>query len=249
MKLYVITGTTKGIGAALVQCLRDGDENMVIEISRGLAGRAASHSNAANAFIDADFGDVAALDVALQSLPTLIGARTFTHAYLVNNAGVVNPVDRFDRLEAADLARNITVNVTAPILIAKAFANATRGRAAKRMIVNISSGAAKRPVVGWTAYCTAKAGLEMATRAMAQDAATDKSELIICSLAPGVVDTPMQAVIRETTLDAFPDRERFRAMKHDGVLRGADAVAQDIIKLLDSNKFTNGGNYDIREIL
>jgi benzil reductase ((S)-benzoin forming) len=249
MKLYVITGTTKGIGAALVDCLLESDQNVIVEISRHGAGRALSGKNARNAFIDADFADIAALEHSLQLLPAHVANRKFSHAYLLNNAGVVQPVDRFDRLDAQDLARNINVNVTAPMVIAKAFANATRERAPSRMIVNISSGAAKRPVVGWSAYCTSKAALEMATRALALDAATHDPTLVVCSLAPGVVDTPMQSVIRETTLEAFPDRERFRQMKEDGVLRDASAVARDMIKLLDSNKFTNGGNFDIREIL
>ena len=41
--------------------------------------------------------------------------------------------------------------------------------------------------------------------------------LSICSLAPGVIDTPMQAVVRSAGADAFPDVARFQAMKAEGL--------------------------------
>jgi benzil reductase ((S)-benzoin forming) len=241
--LYVITGTTKGLGYALVEALRQDTNNDVIEISRGVSGK-----NASNAFMEADFADAKKLSAVLATLPARLGNTTYARAVLINNAGVVEPVDRFDAIDVEALSRNITVNVTAPIMIAQAFANATKHRAASRLIVNISSGAAKRAIAGWTAYCAAKAALEMATRVMAAEAGVNDPTLAICSLAPGVIDTPMQAIIRDKTRDAFPDVERFLDMKRDGVLRGADAVARDIISLIQNNKLANGGNFDIREI-
>jgi benzil reductase ((S)-benzoin forming) len=120
--------------------------------------------------------------------------------------------------------------------------------AKERLIVNISSGAAKRAIAGWSAYCAAKAGLEMATRVAALDASINDPTLAICSLAPGVVDTQMQAVVRGTTEKEFPDVERFRAMKADGVLRDAHDVARDIATLIAGGRLTNGGNFDIREM-
>ena len=122
---------------------------------------------------------------------------------------------------------------------------ATRGLASQRLIVNISSGAAKRAIAGWSVYCAAKAGLEMATRVAALEAPAD---LAICSLAPGVVDTPMQANVRVATVSDFPDGDKFRAMKADGILRDANVVAREIIQLIEGGKLTNGGNFDIREL-
>jgi NAD(P)-dependent dehydrogenase (short-subunit alcohol dehydrogenase family) len=120
--------------------------------------------------------------------------------------------------------------------------------AAQRLVVNISSGAAKRAMAGWSAYCTSKAALEMATRVAALEATTNDPTLAICSLAPGVVDTPMQTLIRSASETDFPDVARFRAMKADGVLRDAHEVARDILNLIDTNRLTNGGNFDIREM-
>jgi benzil reductase ((S)-benzoin forming) len=162
---------------------------------------------------------------------------------------VVVPVDTFDQLDPIATADNVNINLVAPMVLTRLFANGTRHCAAQRLVVNISSGAAKRPIAGWSVYCASKAGLEMATRVAALEAANNDSGLAICSLAPGVIDTPMQARVRGATEREFPDVARFRAMKTDGALREAGAVARDLINLIKEGKLTNGGNFDIRELL
>ncbi len=239
MNLYILTGTTKGLGAALRDELAADSNNLVICLSR------AAPQTAAPANIHLDVADSAAIAPAFAACLPLIKGKIFDQAVLINNAGVVAPVDRFDAADATEIARNIVVNLTAPMVLTQLFANATRGMAANRLVVNISSGAAKRAIAGWSAYCAAKAGLEMATRVAALEAGDGLS---ICSLAPGVIDTPMQTQVRGASGTAFPDVERFRAMKADGVLRPAADVARDIIRLVQNGKLTNGGNFDIREM-
>jgi benzil reductase ((S)-benzoin forming) len=250
LKLIIITGTSKGLGRALADILSEDDKSTVIEMGRGLSGK-----NARNILIEADFTDLPSIDGAFAQLDERISKLShpaFECAILINNAGVVLPVDRFDRLDTAALNNNITVNLIAPLATSRSFIALTQGRAASRMIINISSGAAKRAVRGWTSYCAAKAGLEMATRVMAEEAREFDPTLTICSLAPGVVDTPMQAAIRNAGQDAFPEVARFRDMKEKGILRDAHAVAQDIISLLTPPGralLQNGGNHDIRDLI
>lgn len=248
MNLYVITGTSKGLGRALADELAAVGMSMTIEMGRAFSGK-----NAANTLIEADFSDISSIERAFAELTAIIAEQRFDHAVLINNAGVVTPVARFDALESQALRQNIDVNLVAPILTTKFFANATRDLAKHRMVIGVSSGAAKRAVRGWTAYCAAKAGLEMATRVMALEAAECDPSLVICSLAPGVIDTPMQAHIRQTRADAFPEVQRFREMHETGVLRDRNAVARDIISLIHPTvgdcRLHNGGNYDIRELI
>ncbi|MFN5995350.1 MAG: hypothetical protein ACK45Y_14790, partial [Betaproteobacteria bacterium] len=87
MKLYVITGTTKGIGQALATELGRDEHNMVIEISRGVSGE-----NGRNALLHADFADLKTIASAMAALTGLVGEKRFTDAVLINNAGVVLPV-------------------------------------------------------------------------------------------------------------------------------------------------------------
>lgn len=242
MNLYIITGTTKGLGAALCEEASRDKNNLVICLSR------APVSAGAQTNVHVDLADIDSIAPAFTACESLIATHQFEHATLLNNAGVVSPVGKFNEIDAAETARNVRINLVAPMVLTRLFATATRALAARRLVVNISSGAAKRAVAGWSVYCAAKAGLEMATRAAAAEAALDDPTLSICSLAPGVVDTSMQAQVRSVTEQQFPDVERFRAMKKDGVLREASDVARAMIKLVQSGKLTNGGNFDIREI-
>jgi benzil reductase ((S)-benzoin forming) len=243
--LYLITGTTKGLGAALCDVLADKEANAVFSISRF----AAVDQSPSNIF--ADFSRPESIEPAFEKFVDAIAGQTFARAVLINNAGVVAPVGPFSEINAATLKTNLEVNLLAPMILMRLFANATRAIANERLIINISSGAAKRAVPGWAAYCTAKAGLEMSTRAAALEATSTNldASLQICSLAPGVVDTPMQGQIREKSAHEFPDVERFRAMKNDGALRDAHEVARDIVMLIQQGRLTNGGNFDIRELL
>ncbi len=245
MNFYLITGTTTGIGAALRDELVNDAGNRVVTLSRA-ADSDATPGVAANVFLD--FVHPGTIDGAFERAMSHAGAGPFTRAVLINNAGVAGPVGRFDAIDGEALHHNLLVNLLGPMRLSTLFANATRGKASSRLIVNISSGAAKRAIAGWSAYCTAKSGLEMATRVAALEAETNDPTLKICSLAPGVVDTPMQGRVRSASKEDFPDVERFRNMKSEGALRPSPDVARDIIALIQADRFSNGGNHDLREM-
>ena len=242
MNLVIVTGTTRGLGAALADVFVEDANNFVIKLSRA----ATTQTRPFN--FNLDVGDLNAIEPAFSLVAACIGHQHFDRAVLINNAGVASPVGAFDQIHGTEISQNLIVNVAAPIVLTRLFAIATRSLAARRLVVNISSGAAKRAVAGWSAYCASKAALEMVTRVAALEASTIDPTLAICSLAPGVVDTPMQALIRSTSETDFPDVARFRAMKADGALRDAHAVARDIVALTAGDRLTNGGNFDIREL-
>src|SRR4051812_34002453 len=66
-------------------------------------------------------------------------------------------------------------------------------------IINVSSGAAHRPLEGWSGYCCAKAGLAMLTAALALE--TAPSGVRVFGLAPGAVDTETQVTIRASGIN------------------------------------------------
>jgi 3-oxoacyl-[acyl-carrier protein] reductase len=115
---------------------------------------------------------------------------------LVNNAGVIEPIGALVQSDPAAWGRSIEINLVG----AYHAARATLPRmleAGKGTVINISSGAAHHPLEGWSAYCSAKAGLAMLTNAIALEC-TDAGVRVF-GLAPGV--TGMQAAIRASGIN------------------------------------------------
>ena len=243
MNLYIVTGTTQGLGRALADALGESAENEVIALSRAPDAPIAGGAN-----LQVDLADLDALERVFDRVVERIRGRRFAKAVLINNAGVISPVGPLDRSTAADLQRNIVVNLSAPILAMRRFLQATEGIALLRRIINISSGAGRRPIAGWAAYCAAKAGLDMATRVVQLDCEAQHRPVEIASLAPGVIDTAMQGIVRSAASTDFPDVERFREMKSGGQLRSASDVAADILRLEAAGKLKGDGLLDLRQL-
>lgn len=143
---------------------------------------------------------------------------------LVNNAGLLGPASVAGPQPAEAVIAAVNVNVTAPILLTNAVL-AARPEGASLRIVHVSSGAGRRPIPGWSVYCATKAALD-------QHALTLAAERLpgvrIAAIAPGVVDTRMQAEIRSS--DDFPGRADFVALKEEGHLL---APAESAARILD----------------
>ena len=112
---------------------------------------------------------------------------------LINNAGVIEPIAALAEGDPAAWARNIGINLAGAYHAIRAILPGML-RAGGGTIVNLSSGAAHRPLEGWSAYCAAKAGLAMLTEALAVE--TAGSGIRVFGFAPGVIDTDMQVSIR-----------------------------------------------------
>jgi benzil reductase ((S)-benzoin forming) len=162
---------------------------------------------------------------------------------LINNAGTVQPVGPLDSQEPSAIARAVALNVAAPLMLASAIAALSTG-ATDRRILHVSSGAGQNAYPGWSVYCATKAALDHHARATVLD---QTPALRICSLAPGVIDTAMQAEIRATPLEKFPIRARFEALKSNGELTSPEQCAQRMVEYLLSERFGSAPVADLRE--
>lgn len=160
----------------------------------------------------------------------LSGCRT---VLLVNNAAMVQPVGAIDAQDVFAIARTVGLNVATPMMLASAVASASR-HASDRRIVHISSGAGSSACPGLSVYCATKAAVDHHARTVATD---NTPHLRICSLAPGVVDTDMQAEIRATPLEQFPLRAAFETLKRNGELSSPAECAQRLVDYLLSDRF------------
>jgi benzil reductase ((S)-benzoin forming) len=111
--------------------------------------------------------------------------------------------------------------------------------------VHISSGAGRNAYPGWSLYCATKAALDHHARAVVLDA---NRALRICSVAPGVVDTNMQAEIRSSGKEQFPLREKFEELKRNGQLVSPEQCAIQLVDFALSDVFGEVPVADIREL-
>lgn len=243
-RLFLITGTTRGIGKALAAEARKASGSFVVGFSRAAPSLCDNHQNIT---IDLNHTDRigAAFDAIRVAAGRLAGLR---HAILINNAGVLEPIAPIMDCPDRALARSIRVNLTAPLILARHFFRFSRSSPGSKWIVNITSGAGRTPYYGWSAYGAAKAGLDMATRIMAAEFDRIDPSFHACAVAPGTVDTDMQTRIRACSRRQFERVDRFVDLKTRGLLDSPARVASTLIRLLLAGRFENGGRYDLRQM-
>lgn len=237
----VLTGHSRGLGAAILDALR----------ARGIPVLALARSRRDLPQDDAGVTQVC-LDLCdAQALAAWLAGNTL-HDFLadcdslllINNAGTLGPVQPLGAQGAQPIARALALDVATPLMLADALVAASP-QARERRILHVSSGAAQTPYAGWSIYCASKAALDQHARAAALDA-PDGTRIV--SLAPGVIDTAMQAEIRATPIENFPQRTRFDALKRDGQLSSPADCARRLLDYLLSEAFGAQPVVNLRDI-
>ena len=250
MEFVILTGASRGLGAAMAERLLSPSRQLVC-IARSPNESLAARARAGGARLDYrlhDLSDASATAQAAHALgEALRAAAGVSRFVLINTAGVIEPIGRVESLAAAPLAVALQVNLAAVMLLTSAFLAATESSGVERRVLNVSSGAARYPVGGWSAYCSTKAALDMFTRCIVAEHAGRPNAPRVCSLAPGVIDTDMQVTIRAADQADFPPVERFRKLKADGALGSPAQVAERILAYLDRDDFGEREIDDIRE--
>ncbi|UJF32731.1 (S)-benzoin forming benzil reductase [Paenibacillus hexagrammi] len=249
-ELYIVTGGSKGLGEALVrELLRQGaDVCSVARTESEALRREAPHMKGRLAFHMHDLAQVESLDSLMERILSSADLDAADSITLISNAGMLEPMTSVGSMDSADLQRSLQVNVTAPMMLTSSFIRLTETLRIPRSVVHISSGAGKKPYPGWAAYCSAKAAIDMFTRCVAaeQEAAAGPNPVRICSVAPGVVDTGMQEMIRAATKEQFPQVDRFIQLKEQGQLQSAEDTAKQLLLLFRSGAFEQGEIADLR---
>ena len=184
----IITGATRGIGAETARALaRDGinlalavrDTNATADLASELrqygievhvlACDVSSYSDVHN-IVEAAVSKLGRVDI------------------LVNNAGTMEPIGLIEDTDPEAWLQCLAVNLAgAYYTIHEVLPHFRTGGGGT--IINLSSGAAFMPLRGWGAYCSAKAGLAMLTRIVAEE--VKGSDIRIFGFQPGMVNTGM----------------------------------------------------------
>jgi NAD(P)-dependent dehydrogenase (short-subunit alcohol dehydrogenase family) len=224
MPVAIVTGASRGLGAAVARWLAKARAGITL-ISRSadrlkdVAEEIRSLGGEPLVFT-ADVSDSDACRSAVELTLDKFGRIDA----LVNNAGIIKPISSIALTEPEAWRYNIKVNLLGPFYMVQAAISFLRTR--KGRIVNVSSGAANRVIENASAYCAAKAALNHFTRVLAEE----EPELTALTVRPGVVDTEMQAFIRNEGLNAMSDEQLafYRQLKEFGKLEPPEIPARSI---------------------
>ncbi len=247
--LFIVTGSSRGLGAAMLRQLLRPDA-VVLGIARRSTADLAAAALARSARLEQWQHDLAeAVPVAqrLQRWLAEFEPTDFAQATLINNAGsVTDPAPAADS-DLAAMASALRVTLEATVVLTAAFLRATRAWTGPRRVLNISSGLGRRAMAGSAAYCAAKAGMDHFSRAVALEEANLRHGARIVSLAPGVIDTDMQAQLRAADPAGFADRATFVQLKESGQLLSAEAAAERVLAWLARPDFGSQPVADVRD--
>jgi NAD(P)-dependent dehydrogenase (short-subunit alcohol dehydrogenase family) len=232
-RFALVTGTSSGIGAAVANRLL-GEGWQVI----GVARRAApiGHPQYRHLKIDLSRLD-GVVDAIEHTVAPMLAERSWSRVGLVNNAGLGGQLGPMERIDPRTLAEMHAVNVASPVCLMGAFVRNTPAHAALR-IVNVSSGAAVRPLPGLAAYGACKAALRMAGMVLGAELDSPQrntpapADTAILSFEPGTVDTEMQTEARNLRADQFPWVQMYKDFKANGRLVTPDKPAAEIVAWL-----------------
>ncbi|MFF9624074.1 SDR family NAD(P)-dependent oxidoreductase [Streptomyces griseosporeus] len=195
----VVTGGSRGIGAAICRRLAEDGHDVVVGYVRdaGAADEVAADVRRAGAravAVRADTAVEADVERLFETAERELGPVTG----LVNNAAVTGPLGRLADTGTDVLRRVVDVNLTGTLLCARRAAQLMTERGSG-VIVNISSGAATLGSPGeYVHYAATKAAVDALTVGLAKELGLDG--IRVNAVAPGVVDTEMHAAMGD------PDR-------------------------------------------
>jgi 3-oxoacyl-[acyl-carrier protein] reductase len=212
-KVVIVTGASRGIGAAAAAALGKAGASLM------LTARDAAQIESVAQAIMRDGGRATAISCDVsdwQAVQRLVAETQRLYGKidaLINNAGVVEPIAVTADSDPAAWARNIEINLIGAYHAIRAVLPPMLA-AGGGSIVNVSSGAAHNPLEGWSAYCSAKAGLAMLTRAIALEHAAQG--IRVFGFQPGTTDTDMQVIIRASGINPISriPRENLTPVAH-----------------------------------
>ena len=194
-KTVLITGASRGIGAAAARVFAQAGANVVLTArsAEALAGLAAEIGPKALA-MPCDVSRYADVAQAVEAAQSTFGSLDV----LIGNAGVIEPISHLDAADPEAWGHVIDINLKGVFHGMRAAMPVMTAQGGGT-IITISSGAAHNALEGWSHYCASKAGAAMLT--MCADKEGRAAGLRVMGLSPGTVATQMQTEIKASGIN------------------------------------------------
>ncbi|MCQ2010158.1 (S)-benzoin forming benzil reductase [Sporolactobacillus sp. STSJ-5] len=251
MEMALVTGVSKGLGFEVSKALAEQGKE-VIGLSRSINEQvrnliAKSDGRFSHECID--LSHVEEIEPFIKKICRQIAARKPQKVYVVNNASTVEPIERVGFLDNSAIQRAVHLNLLAPMLINNTLLNELKNEAIEVVIVNVTSGAAERPIHGWSVYGATKAAVNMHTKVAGLEQEQTEASHKMIAFSPGIMDTDMQGRIRDSEKEAFTDIDQFKRFKTSGALRNPVEVAHALVHLILDEQLVNGTVYYVDELI
>jgi NAD(P)-dependent dehydrogenase (short-subunit alcohol dehydrogenase family) len=191
-KTVLITGASRGIGAAAAQAFAAAGANVALvarsrELITELAGQIGKQALAIPCDVSRYWEAEQAVNAAIQTFGKI--------DVVINNAGVIDPIGALSQADPEAWGKAIDINLKGVMHGMRAAIGPMIAQGSGT-IITVSSGAAHNPLEGWSAYCASKAGAYMLTQVA--DRENRGKGLRILGLSPGTVATDMQKEIKKS---------------------------------------------------
>ncbi len=194
-KVALVTGGTRGIGAAIAKALKSAGYNVAATFAGNTAKAEAFRAETSIHVFQWDVGDPAACAVGVKKVEDDVGPVDI----LVNNAGITRD-GWFHKMDHDAWSAVLRTNLDSMFNMTRPVIEGMRERGFGR-VVNISSINGQKGQIGQVNYTTAKAGIVGFTKALALENAR-KGVTVNC-ICPGYIDTDMVAAVPEKVLEGI----------------------------------------------
>jgi len=242
---FLVTGASKGLGRSIVLSLASSGKSVIL-LARSSTELDTLYDSVKHISPNSQIVtcDLASKEDILNAVKKI--KRNFSHiSGIVHNAGTIAPIENMLDVSRESWERAVNVNLIGVQDLTQSLDSLIGGESHTR-VVTISSGAAKRPLHGWSSYCVSKAGLEMWTRCLAEEGASENISAL--GIAPGIVNTGMQKEIRQADESSFPLLQNFIDYHNNGELTNPDDVAKKLLPYVVGDLGQNGDILDVRNL-
>src|SRR6266568_1435998 len=237
-RVAVVTGGTRGIGAAISRALKAA--GCTVAANYGGNDEAAQKFRAATAIAvyKWDVGSYDACTAGLKQVEADLGPVDI----LVNNAGITRDA-MFHRMKPEQWTAVINTNLSSLFNMCRPVIEGMRDRNFGR-IVNVSSINGQKGQAGQSNYSAAKAGELGFTKALAQESA--RKGITVNAVCPGYINTEMVQAVPKDVLEKsiLPQIPIGRRGEPEEIARCVVFLASDEAGLITGSTLTaNGGQY------